>query len=89
MKPGGFKSNGLSSFASKKRGRDEISGNVSDNEYLPTTDESHKERVKESTDLWTKKYTPFNLETHCINKKKKEEFVAHCTNDPKLKVLVI
>lgn len=32
-----------------------------------------------SNDLWTKKHRPFNLDSHVINKKKKEEFVKICT----------
>jgi len=39
--------------------------------------------------MWTKKYTPFNLDGHCINKKKKEEFVHLCSQQPQLKILFL
>ena len=32
-----------------------------------------------SNELWIKKYYPFGIEQHVINKKKKEEFIYYCT----------
>jgi hypothetical protein len=84
------KKTGFSSFSNKKRNIDEISSNLDTDQYLPTTGTDGSASVpKQSSDLWTKKYTPFSLDTHVINKKKKEDFVNLCTKDQKIKVLFL
>lgn len=53
------------------------------------TDGTISANKDQNNDLWIKKYQPFNLEAHCINKKKREEFTKICLEDQKLKILFI
>jgi len=63
-KTSGFSSRGggFSSFASKKRNIDEAYSDT--DQYMPSTAEgtcSTRKQEANANDLWTKKYTPFNL----------------------------
>lgn len=53
------------------------------------TDGSVSNEKLVSSDLWTKKYRPRTIDRHCINSKKKEEFVKICTQDYRTKILIL
>jgi hypothetical protein len=44
---------------------------------------------KGNNDLWIVKYCPFDLDSHVIAKKKKEEFVQICKDDNRVKILML
>ena len=44
---------------------------------------------KPTSDLWIKKHVPQTVEAHVMNKKKKEEFVHTCLDDPMAKILIM
>lgn len=69
---------------SKKRGRDDENCTLQVN-----SDTEGGHQAKNENDLWIKKYQPFNLDSHVIHKKKREEFVRMCTQDEKLRLLFI